>query len=55
MKDYGLGAWEALIYAIKFLKENDKDSALEEFKSLKEQLEDKVAKDFYNKVTISSS
>lgn len=50
MNDYGRGAWEALNYAIRFLKIHDKDETLAILGHYKEEIESGVAVDFGNKI-----
>ena len=50
MNDYGLGAWECLNYVIRYLQKVDKEIAIEELKTIKEQLEMGVAIDFQRKM-----
>lgn len=50
MNDYSRGAWEALNYVIRFLEKVDKETALREFRALKEEIEKGVAIDFQKRV-----
>lgn len=46
MNDYIRGVWEALNYTTRFLKDNEKTIAIEEFETILETIEDKLANNF---------
>jgi hypothetical protein len=50
MNDYSLGAWECLNYVLRFLRKHNKDTSLEEFETIKEQMEHGVAVNFGRKI-----
>jgi len=50
MNDYGRGAWEAINYAIRFLKKHDKDETIDILKQYKDEIESGVAVDFHRKI-----
>lgn len=50
MNDYCRGTWEAINYAIRFLKDNSKEDSLAILRHYKEEIESGVAIDFGRKI-----
>jgi len=50
VRDYARGAWEALNYVIRRLEKSERETALREFRTLKDELEAGVAVNFEEKL-----